>query len=194
MDSLERYWGASVFEDLNAIRNCYCPIEGAIHAFESHFSIHCPAKCARCCQRFIADVTRLEGLLLTHELIDVQRRGISFLKGWSQSNEGCPLLDGQSHKCTACRARPLVCSLLGSAASQTRSGLVFGACSLPPKGERISRIGEAELRAAGVVIPVMGHYGKAVDDLQASPVRKLVDEAILEGASRLELIALLLAG
>lgn len=187
MDDFDEYRGTALYDDLVRIRSYYAAIEHDFDLFTGHFSISCPTVCGHCCERFIPDLTRLEALAIAQTLVDVQGRDLDFLEGWSRSHSACPLYDSSSHRCTAYAVRPIVCRVFCSAASRTRRGLRFGGCALPEEGSRVDAIDEEGLTSSGIRIPLMDEYGEAVDELQSSCERRLMDEAVLEEAGRIML-------
>ncbi len=186
---LDRYRGTSVHDELSAILEYYHSIEHDFDDFCSSFGIRCPGVCGRCCERFIPDITRLEALALAFTLVDVQKRDISFLHGWSTEHDCCPLYNMDTHRCTVYGARPVICRVFCSSASRTKEGLSFRGCRLSTEPEgMVKSLDAAALSRSTVRVPVMGDYGEAVDQMQASSSRRLLDEAVLDEASRLYLV------
>ena len=184
--TLKTFSGTSVYDELKTILSYYTSIEHDFDDFTRAFSIHCPDVCGRCCQVFIPDVTYLEALAVAFHIVMVQGRDVSYLETWRDGHRSCPLYDEETHRCSAYAVRPIVCRVFGSAATATREGLSFGGCRLPvAPNDRIARIGHDELVSSGVKIPVMGDYGEAVDSMQRSSKRRLLDEAILDCAAKL---------
>ena len=186
---LDRYRSTSVHDELSAILEYYHSIEHDFDDFCSSFGIRCPGVCGRCCERFIPDITRLEALALAFTLVDVQKRDISFLHGWSAGHDCCPLYNRDAHRCTVYGARPVICRVFCSSASRTKEGLSFRGCrfSVQPEGMPAS-LSDKALSSAGFHVPVMSDYGEKIDSLQASSERILLDDAVLSAWSKIRLI------
>lgn len=191
MSPLDIYCGTSVHDDLVTILDYYRSIENDFDEFASVFRIHCPENCGHCCEHFIPDITRLEALAIAYTLVDERNEGISFLDGWAESHECCPLYDMETHRCKAYAVRPVICRTFFSAASRTRHGLSFRGCSRAGIEEDLD---EKTLLAGGIDIPVMGDYGEKVDTMQVECTRMLLDDAVLSAASRLSLTRFLASG
>ena len=186
---LDRYRSTSVHDELSVILEYYHSIEHDFDDFCSSFGISCPEVCGRCCERFIPDITRLEALALAFTLVDVQKRDISFLQNWSAEHDCCPLYNQDTHRCTVYGARPVICRVFCSSTSRMKEGLSFRGCRLSTEpGKMVASIDAETLSHSAVRVPVMGDYGEAVDQMQASSSRRLLDEAVLDEVSRLSLV------
>ena len=125
MDEIEQavslFRGTSVHDDVLTVWNYYKSIENDFTDFEKSFSITCPARCGRCCENFIPDVTYLEALAAGFYVFIIENRDVSFLTDWKSRHTCCPLFDCETKRCSAYRVRPVICRTFSSAASKQPS-------------------------------------------------------------------------
>lgn len=194
MDEIEQavslFRGTSVHDDVLTVWNHYKSIENDFTDFEKSFSVTCPARCGRCCENFIPDVTYLEALAAGFYIFIIENMDVSFLSDWKSRHTCCPLFDCETKRCSAYRVRPVICRTFSSAASRTKNGLSFRSCHLSTDAHRNAvQIGEKELNTPGIRIPVMGEYGEKIRQLHQMDTRvMLLDEALIEIAGKLELL------
>ena len=188
MDRIEEAVSAlrntSIYDEMLTVWNYYKSIENDFSQFEEAFSIRCPDRCGQCCERFIPDVTYLEGLLIAFYISFVEKRDISYLAGWSESHTGCPLFNNDTKRCTVYSVRPVICRVFCSAASETKDGLSFRGCFNMERN-----LDDRTLKEKEIHIPVMSEYGEKIRSLQEWDTETmLLDEAIISITSKLMLI------